>query len=233
MPTKPLVTSYRQDLRLFPDRWHKVGIALGTALLLAYPFLADDRWLTVGTLACVSVVGAVALMVLTGLAGQISLGHAAFLALGAYTAAIAGNEWGMPFWLVLPVAGLVAAAVGLAVGVFALRLKGLYLAIVTLGLVFLVNSLDRSITTPEEAAREFDVPVQGVIGEITTPGQSAARWMRKWVGWPVIGSLILLTVAVCAFNVVLWLQYPNKHERWKDDPIAFLEETVTGRIAGP
>lgn len=139
MPTKPLVTSYRQDLKLFPDRWHKVGMVLIGALVLAFPFVADDRWLTIGNLAWVSIVGSVALMVLTGFSGQISLGHAAFLALGAYTAAVLGNLYALPFWLVLPIAGLVAAGVGLAAGVFALRLKGLYLAIVTLGLVFIVN----------------------------------------------------------------------------------------------
>ena len=73
-------------------------------------------------------------MILTGFAGQISLGHAAFLALGAYTTAVLGTRYSVPFWISLPVAGAVAAAVGLAVGVFALRLKGLYLAIVTVGL---------------------------------------------------------------------------------------------------
>ncbi|MFW6067800.1 MAG: branched-chain amino acid ABC transporter permease [Myxococcota bacterium] len=139
MPTRPLVTSYAQDLKLFPDRWHHIGLALGVAVLALYPFAANDEWLTVANLTWTAVIGSVALMIVTGFAGQISLGHAAFLALGAYTAAICGNEWGLPFWLVLPTAGALAAGVGLAVGVFALRLKGLYLAIVTLGLVFLVN----------------------------------------------------------------------------------------------
>ncbi|MFW6197978.1 MAG: branched-chain amino acid ABC transporter permease [Myxococcota bacterium] len=139
MPTRPLVTSYEQELRLFPDRWHHLGLVLGVGFLLLLPFVADDQWLTIGTLTCVAVVGSVSLMVVTGFAGQISLGHAAFLALGAYTAGICGSEWGLPFWVILPLAGLIAAGVGVGVGAFALRLKGLYLAIVTLGLVFLVN----------------------------------------------------------------------------------------------
>jgi branched-chain amino acid transport system permease protein len=139
MPTRPLVTSYAQDLRLFPDRWHHIGIALGVAFVALYPFVASDQWMTVANLALVAVVGSVALMIVTGFAGQISLGHAAFLALGAYTAAVCGTQWGLPFWIILPLAGLLAAAVGAGVGFFALRLKGLYLAIVTLGLVFLVN----------------------------------------------------------------------------------------------
>jgi branched-chain amino acid transport system permease protein len=139
MPTKPLVTSYAQDLKLFPDRWHHIGLALGLAVVVLFPFVVSDQWLSVANLAWVAVVGSVGLMVVTGFAGQISLGHAAFLALGAYTAAVGGTQWGLPFWIILPLSGLLAAGVGVGVGVFALRLKGLYLAIVTLGLVFLVN----------------------------------------------------------------------------------------------
>lgn len=139
MPTRPLVTRYEDDLRLFPSRWHRVGWTVTAAVVLAYPWVTSGRWMTVGNLALVAVVGSAALMVLTGFAGQVSLGHAAFLALGAYTAAVLGQQFGFPFWLALPLAGGVSATVGLGIGVFALRLKGLYLAIVTLGLVFLVQ----------------------------------------------------------------------------------------------
>ena len=89
----------------------------------------------------VAVVGSVAMMILTGFAGQVSLGHAAFLGVGAYAAAILGSLYGLPFWLNIPLAGVVATAVGLSVGPFALRLEGLYLAIVTVGLLFLVQHL--------------------------------------------------------------------------------------------
>lgn len=138
MPRK-LITRYEHDLALFPDRWHTVAWILGAAVAVAFPFLASDAWLTTGNLALVAVVGAVALMILTGLSGQVSLGHAAFLALGAYTTAVLGSRWQLPVFLLVPLSGAVAAAVGLAVGVFALRLEGLYLAIVTLGLIFLVR----------------------------------------------------------------------------------------------
>lgn len=139
MPTRPLVIRYEDDLKLFPGLWQKAGLALTLALALGYPWLASTRWLTVGNLGLVAIVGAAALMVLTGFAGQVSLGHAAFLALGAYTVAALGTKWGWPFWLALPVAGAVSAFVGVVIGVFALRLRGLYLAIVTLGLVFLTQ----------------------------------------------------------------------------------------------
>jgi branched-chain amino acid transport system permease protein len=139
MPTRRLTTSYRDDLRLIQSTWHVAALLVGVAVVLCYPFAASARWLTVGNLALVATVGSTALMVLTGFAGQISLGHAAFLALGAYTTAALGRHAGLPFWLCLPAAGLVAAAVGTFVGFFTVRLRGLYLAIVTLGLVFIVN----------------------------------------------------------------------------------------------
>jgi len=139
MPTRPLLTRYEDDLTLFPDRWHRIGLVFATVLALAYPFVADSRWLSIGNLALVTIVGALGMMTLTGFSGQISLGHAAFLATGAYVTAILGERLGMPFWIGIPVGGLAAALVGLLVGPFALRLKGLYLAIVTLGLLFMVN----------------------------------------------------------------------------------------------
>lgn len=135
---RPLVTRYEDDLRLFPDFWHKVGIALGVAIMLGFPFLAGPSWLTVGNQALIAIVGAVGLMILTGFAGQISLGHAAFLAIGAFTTALLGERYQLPFWLCLPIAGSVATVIGMTAGLFALRLRGLYLTIVTLGLLYLV-----------------------------------------------------------------------------------------------
>ena len=62
MPTRPLVTSYRQDLRLFPDRWHHVGLVLGVVFLIAVPFVANAYWLTIANDTLVTIVVAVAMM---------------------------------------------------------------------------------------------------------------------------------------------------------------------------
>ena len=91
MPTRPLVTSYAQDMKLFPDRWHHLGIVVFALILVALPFVANSYWLTIANDTLVTVVAAVAMMILTGYTGQISLGHAAFIALGAYTAGILGG----------------------------------------------------------------------------------------------------------------------------------------------
>lgn len=159
MPIRPLVTRYEDDLSLFPTRWHRIGLVLGLVLLVVLPFGLDRYWLDVLNLTAVYVVGAVALVILTGFTGQVSLGHAGFLAIGAYTAAVLGNHLGVPFWLVLPVAGAAAAAVGLVAGPFALRLRGLYLAIITIGLVFVVNHVLRSFPELTGGVQGTSVPM--------------------------------------------------------------------------
>lgn len=159
MPTRPLVTSYRQDLRLFPDRWHVLALLVAAVFLGVFPFVASDYWLTIGNETLVTIVGAVGMMVLTGFCGQISLGHAAFIALGAYTAAAGATHLHLPFYVVIPAAGFVAAAVGLLVGPFALRLEGLYLAIVTLGLLYLVAHVLMSLPAITGGSIGIAVPV--------------------------------------------------------------------------
>ena len=165
MPTRPLVTRYEDDLALFPDWWHKVGLVIAVVIGLGFPFFVGPSWLTVGNQALVAIVGAVGLMILTGFAGQISLGHAAFLALGAYTTGILGTQLGWPFWLTLPASGFVAAAAGLAIGPFALRLEGLYLGIVTIGLTFLTNHVLLSVPQWTGGLAGLAVPMHAGFGD--------------------------------------------------------------------
>jgi branched-chain amino acid transport system permease protein len=101
------------------------------------PFGLSAATLTTATFVVIAAIGATGLNVLTGYAGQISIGHAFFMAAGAYTGAVLGADHGMSAAIWIPAAGVVAAAFGALAGPMALRLKGLYLAIVTLGLVFI------------------------------------------------------------------------------------------------
>lgn len=146
--SRPLLhTSYRSDMALFNTRAKLVAVLVillaAAALPLLPPSVLPDAVLTELTRGSVYAIGAIGLMLLTGFAGQVSLGHAFFAAVGFYTAAvIAGDPDGrtlgfgiteLVVWL--PAAGLVAAVVGVVVAPLATRLRGLYLAIVTLGLV--------------------------------------------------------------------------------------------------
>jgi branched-chain amino acid transport system permease protein len=104
---------------------------------LVLPFQLGTSALTTATFVVIAAIGATGLNILTGYAGQISLGHAFFLAAGAYTGAKLGEDAGWSAALWIPAAGVVAGVCGALVGPVALRLRGLYLAIVTLGLVFI------------------------------------------------------------------------------------------------
>ncbi len=175
MPTRPLVTRYEDDLALFPDVWHRVGLVALALGLTVFPMFASDLWVSVANNAMIAVVGAVAMMVLTGFAGQVSLGHAAFLAVGAYTVAIGGGTFGLPIWVTLPLAGLVATAIGLLVGPFALRLEGLYLAIVTVGLLFLVEQGLRNGLAVAYGKDYLNVPMSLGFG---VPEAGTLDWFR-------------------------------------------------------
>ena len=175
MPTRPLLTRYADDLKLFPDRWHWAGIVFFSLLVIVFPMVASDHWLNIANNALIAVVGAVGMMVLTGFAGQVSLGHAAFLAVGAYGAAIFSAELGLPFWLCVPISGLLAALVGLSVGPFALRLEGLYLAIVTIGLMFLVEHVLRNGLDIAYGKDYLSVPMHGFFAEPGSTGLGSFR----------------------------------------------------------
>jgi branched-chain amino acid transport system permease protein len=139
-----LYTSYERDMALLNTGGKKLGVALILSVALVAPFVFNDDVVGLLARAYAAAIGAIGLNLVTGYAGQVSLGHAFFLGIGAYTAAVLGGDpegrtlgLGLPVYVWLPAAGLVAAFAGFLVGPVATRLRGLYLAIVTLGLVFL------------------------------------------------------------------------------------------------
>lgn len=175
-----LYTSYEAESQIFPTWTLKLAMGAFLVILVLMPFdlpvinqipfvrfLGDSRWLRIVAQVLVFVIAALGLNILSGLAGQVSLGHAFFMGAGACTAAYLGGSpdervWGheLPIWIWLPAAGIVAAAIGAAIAPIAVRLRGLYLAIVTLGLVFVgihlgTMSWGRKIAGPQQIGREF------------------------------------------------------------------------------
>ena len=132
-------TSYAEEVRINQSVYKRVAVSVLVLLAFAVvPFVVSSAMLATLTLVGTLAVGAIGLNILTGFTGKISLGHAALSAVGAFTA---GNMMllGAPFLVALLVAPLVAGLVSLPLGLIALRIKGLYLAIATLAMQFLVE----------------------------------------------------------------------------------------------
>ncbi len=133
-------TKYDQDINIWRHRGDLFWYGLLLAVLLTGPLWLDEFYM--GEISAVFIWGiaAVGLMLLVGFTGLVSLGHAAFLGIGAYTNAYLLGQ-GVPFLISFPAAGLVTAAAGVAIGVPTLRMTGLYLAIATLAFSIIVEHI--------------------------------------------------------------------------------------------
>src|SRR5476649_962322 len=114
--------------------WKPAGLAVLLIIACGLPFAISNYSVFQCTLVLVYAIALLGLNMLTGFNGQISLGHGAFYAIGAYTAAILMDKFGVPYWLTLPAAAAVCMVVGFLFGLPALRLEGLYLALATFAL---------------------------------------------------------------------------------------------------
>ncbi|HYM30079.1 MAG TPA: branched-chain amino acid ABC transporter permease [Candidatus Cybelea sp.] len=126
-------TSYAADMALYPlpvARWAMAFFAV--LFVFIVPFAAGEYYVSIINLVLIAVVGALGLNILVGYTGQISVGHGAFMSVGAFTAANLVTRLDAPFWIALPAGGAMAALIGALVGIPSLRIKGLYLAIATL-----------------------------------------------------------------------------------------------------
>ena len=167
------------------------GYALILAALALLPLFLGTFRTTQLTYVGAFAIALVGLNILTGFAGQISLGHGAFMALGAYTTAILSVNHGVPELLTIPLGGLVAGIVGFLFGFPALRLAGVYLALGTFGLAVVVPSLARRFDsfTGGQAGLLLDLPTSP-IGRL-----SPERWLYA-VTWAIA---VVLFVAALLF----------------------------------
>jgi len=128
-----LKTTYEADMALYPLPIARYAVAgLAVIFFLVIPLTLHEYYLSVANLVWIAVIGALGLNILVGYTGQVSIGHGAFMSVGAYTAANLATRLGAPWPVTLIAGGLMAALVGAVVGIPSLRIKGLYLAIATL-----------------------------------------------------------------------------------------------------
>ncbi|ACF03068.1 branched-chain amino acid ABC transporter permease [Rhodopseudomonas palustris] len=138
IPAGDFRTSYAADTTIFPTRTSRNAAILGIVLVCFAPLVLSGYWLSILIQIGIFGIAALGLNILVGFTGQISIGHAAFFLLGAYTSAYLNNHFPIPVFFAIPLAGLVTALVGLVFGVPAARLKGLYLVIATLAAQYIL-----------------------------------------------------------------------------------------------
>src|SRR5437763_12277003 len=175
--------------------WRAPAIALGLVLIVLLPFVAKNFFIFQLTMALIYALAILGLNLLTGFNGQFSLGHSAFYAIGAYTAAVLMDQADVPYYWTLPVAGLVRLIIGFLFGLPALRLEGVYLALATFALAVAIPQLLKS--TPLEP---WTGGVQGVV--IIKPDAPFGLPVNsdQWLYFFTVAVSIVLYV--CAINLV-------------------------------
>ena len=184
-------TTYRDDLALVETKFSWTCLVIFMLILVLFPFFVSPFLLDLANQIFLSLIAAVALMLLTGYAGQISLGHAGLIAAGAFTTAILFKELHAPIFITLPASGIVGAILGIIFGLPSLRLKGLYLALSTLALHFIVTYL----AAEYETKRGF---ATGIVIESPSLGPFKIENPQLWYF-----VLLLTNVAVILFAINL------------------------------
>lgn len=138
LPSGTFNQNYTQDVAIVRTRTQWVILLVFLVFLFTSPLYFSDRILTIMTIIGITVISVLGLQILTGYCNQISIGHAGFMAVGAYTSGILTAKLGFPFWAALPCAALMAGMVGILFGLPSLKVKGFYLIMATIAAHFII-----------------------------------------------------------------------------------------------
>jgi len=138
LPSGTFNTKLEKDIAIFRTKTQWFLLFLLFVFLFTIPLYVSDYWLTKFIYFGVSTIAVLGLHVLTGLCGLFSIGQAAFMAVGAYTAGVFATNLGLPGLATLPLAGIMAGLVGIIFGAPSIRIKGFYLAMATLAAQFMI-----------------------------------------------------------------------------------------------
>jgi len=187
-------TSYEADMALYPlpiARW-TVGI-MGVLFFLVIPLGLHDYYLSICNLVWISVIGALGLNILVGYTGQVSIGHGAFMSVGAYTAANLATRLDSPWPVNLLAGGLMAAAVGAVVGIPSLRIKGLYLAIATLAGQLIIEWTINHVTFISGGVQaSIEVPRPRLGSMVLNTQRDMYYFLLVFVVIAIVGSMNLI-----------------------------------------
>jgi branched-chain amino acid transport system permease protein len=177
------------------ERRQLVAVLVVLAIACALPFALANYRIFQLTLALAYAIALLGLNMLTGYNGQISLGHGAFFAIGAYTAAILMDKADWPYWATIPVAGVVCLAAGFLFGLPALRLEGLYLAVATLALAYAMPQILK-----HKAIEHWTGGVQGIVIVKPDPPWGLPISQDQWLYFFVLFWVVVLFVV--AWNLL-------------------------------
>ncbi|HXJ77523.1 MAG TPA: branched-chain amino acid ABC transporter permease [Candidatus Methylomirabilis sp.] len=189
-----LKTSYEADMALYPlpiARW-----AVGVVAVIFFgiiPLTLDAYYLSVANLVFVAIIGALGLNILVGYTGQVSIGHGAFMSVGAYTAANLAIRLGSPWPVNLLAGGLMAALVGAVVGIPSLRIKGLYLAIATLAGQVIIEWIINHVTFISGGVQaSIEVPRPRLGSMVLSSQRDMYFFLLVFVVLAVVGTMNLV-----------------------------------------
>ena len=175
--------------------WTSIRIAVGAVVLVVLPFMVPDYLVFQGTLLLIYAIALLGLNILVGYNGQLSLGHSAFYAIGAYCTAIAMDRFGVPYWLTVPLAAGVCFVFGFLMGFPALRLGSIYLALATFAL---------ALATPQLLKyKKLEAWTGGAQGIILNKPDSPVSFSIAGVPLNEDRWMYLLTLAVA--GLLFWL----------------------------
>ena len=169
------------------NRRNAIAVALVLVLACALPFFVGNYRVFQLTLVLAYSIALLGLNLLTGYNGQISLGHGAFYAIGAYTAAILMDKGGMPYWMTIPIAGAVCLVVGFLFGLPALRLEGLYLALATFALAIAMPQILK-----HKSIEHWTGGVQGIVILKPDPPEWLKISQDQWLYFFTLAWVVLL-----------------------------------------
>ncbi len=169
-------TDYMDDIQIFKETSKLIWFLFFMALLLSVPLFAGEYMVYMLSLNAIYVIVALGLNLLSGYTGQISLGHAAFMAIGAYSSSYLTVKLGLPFLFVLPASGVITAIAGIMLGIAALRLSGFYLAIATMAFAFIVDEVILNWETVTNGANGIKLPAPS-IGPLTLETETQVYYL--------------------------------------------------------
>jgi len=192
MPAGLFHENYRTDERIFQTWFVRIWLTTFFAACILFPVFASKYVISIMIDVGIAIIACHGLNLLTGFTGQISLGHAAFMGVGAYTSSILVSQAGVPFIVSLFCAGAMTALIGMIFGIPSLRLRGLYLAMATIAAQFII----------EFTIRRWDNLTGGVNGMYVDPGKLGPFHFDDPLHLYYLTFILVVAVTMATKNII-------------------------------